>query len=315
MERIRNTFITLACCAVVATTGLTGCATYNKDGTRNVDPYEKYNRAMFSFNMKVDDYVMYPIAKAYTKVCPWPMRKGVTNFFNNFHQITIIANDVLQINIPQTLSDVWRLFFNTTFGVAGLFDVATPLGLEHHENDFGVTLGKWGYKNSSYVMVPFFGPGTVRDSWSWLVDYYLLSPWPYVKPWELRTGLLALDTVNLRANLLGTEKVVKDAFDPYIFMRNAYLQRRTALIAGEKVKNNPYTITEHPNGIATNETAAPTMKKEKTLKEDEEWALSSNAVSPEVLWPTKTTTTHEEVLAENNVVHEALRQQSFFDTI
>ena len=262
---------------MVVASGLSGCATYNKDGTSNIDPYEQYNRAIFNFNRKFDDYFLYPVAKTYTHICPWPVRKGVSNFFNNVAQINVIANDLLQINVHQTLSDVWRLFFNSTFGVAGLFDVATPLGLERRHNDFGMTLGKWGYKQSRYLMVPFLGPGTVRDTGSWLVDYYLLSPWPYVSPWGLRTGLLALDTIHLRAHLLGTEKVVKDAFDPYLFMRDAYLQRRTALIAGEKVTDNPYTHTEGPAKSTGNTTATSSAPL------DEEWALSSNAGSLPVL--------------------------------
>ncbi|MHA7841272.1 MAG: MlaA family lipoprotein [Gammaproteobacteria bacterium] len=294
MGRIRNTFIIFVCCLVVITTGLTGCVTYNKDGTRNIDPYEKYNRAMFQFNMKVDDYIMYPVAKTYTTICPWPVRKGVANFFNNFHQITVIANDLLQIDIPQTLSDVWRFFFNTTFGIAGLFDVATPLGLEQHNNDFGVTLGKWGYEESNYLMVPFLGPATVRDGCSWMVDYYLLSPWLYIEPWKLRMGMLALDTVSLRANLLGTEKVVKDAFDPYIFMRNAYLQRRSTLIAGKHVNDNPYATTEHANVIEHRKVTTP--ETEKNRKNDEDWALSSNHISSKVLGPTKNTAPNTEIL-------------------
>lgn len=271
MEIINN-MIKLCWRLVFILTLVSSCTTVHQGEKLNIDPYEKYNRTIFDFNMKVDDYILYPLAKTYTTLCPWPLREGATHFFQNLRQVTVIANDILQAETSQTLSDVWRFFFNSTFGIGGLFDVATPLGLKQHNTDFGITLGKWGYHKSIYLMVPFFGPGTVRDVSSWMVDYYGFSVWPYLEPWKLRVSMLTLDTINSRANLLGTEKIVKDAFDPYVFMRDTYLQQRTALIAGKNIDNYPNEKLNQASPIM------PAAAKDASLNEEEEWALSHNTV-------------------------------------
>lgn len=210
---------------LLALSVLNGCAS-NKPYHDPQDPYERYNRAVFKFNIAVDKKVYRPVARAYIKVVPAPINRRVTNFFSNIGDITHVGNDVLQGNLGLALSDTWRVIFNTTLGVGGLFDVATHLGLPKHTQDFGLTLAKWGYRNSAYFLVPFLGPGTVRDQFSSLIDYQYISVYPYIDPTTTRYGLYTLYLVDQRAALLPADNLIDSAFDPYVFVRNAYLQRR-----------------------------------------------------------------------------------------
>lgn len=219
---------------LVISCAMTGCAsTWNPKDPK--DPYENYNRKVFAFNLSVDRHVYRPIARGYDAITPKPVQKSVANFFNNVDQVPTIANDLLQLNIPWTFQDVGRLVVNTTLGIGGLFDVAKHMGLERHSQDFGLTLAKWGVRESPYLMVPFFAPSTARDFTASFVDYYGLSIWPYVDPQWLSYSLYGVNLVELRAALLPTDKLIDEAFDPYVFMRDAYLQNREGKI--QKVLN------------------------------------------------------------------------------
>lgn len=199
------------------------------------DPFEGFNRAMYRFNKVVDDYFLKPVATAYKKVLPWPVTKGVTNFFSNINQIPIICNDLLQFEFYQATSDSWRFAINSTVGILGLVDVASHVGLEKNTEDFGLTLAKWGYHNSAYLVLPILGPSTVRDAIGIPVDYNLFSIYPHIHSSDRRDILLGTNIINQRANLLDYDSVIKQAaLDPYSFQRNAYLQRRAYLIEQNK---------------------------------------------------------------------------------
>jgi phospholipid-binding lipoprotein MlaA len=193
----------------------------------NKDPLEKFNRAMFKFNDAFDIYFMKPIAELYNAIMPKPLNKGVHNFLNNLNELPIIANDLLQFNFYQMSKDVSRLVINTTMGIGGLFDMASRMHLPYFQNDFGLTLARWGYKDSSYLVIPFLGSNTIRDGIGIPVDYYGFSVYPRITPDSRRYALLGLFFVDYRANLLQYESVLEEAaIDKYVFMRNAYMQHR-----------------------------------------------------------------------------------------
>lgn len=191
------------------------------------DPFESYNRRAFTFNRFLDRFIFKPAATAYDKVLPDPVKKRVSNFFGNLDTVPTIANDLLQAKFEHAISDTLRLSINSTVGFLGFFDPATNIGFTRHEEDFGLTLASWGYQDSAFLVVPFFGPRTVRDAFSIPVDYGLLSVYPYVKPRAAAYGALALRFISNRAQLLRLESVIDEAaLDRYVFERNAYLQHR-----------------------------------------------------------------------------------------
>lgn len=200
------------------------------------DPFEAYNRTVYKFNRGVDKAVYKPIAQGYAFITPGFVRRGVTNFFSNIYQVPTMANDVLQANLPWFVKDTLRLTINTTLGIGGLFDVAKPMGLEQHPQDFGLTLAVWGFRQPAYFLVPFLPtPSTLRDIWSLPVDYILFYPPSYVSPAWIGWAAWGLNFIDKRAAALPTDQLVNEAFDPYIFVRDAYLQHREALV--QKVRN------------------------------------------------------------------------------
>ena len=213
------------------------------------DPLEQLNRAMFQFNTLLDEYITKPIATSYNIVMPKPLNEGVHNFFNNMGELPTIANDILQLNVYQTLNDAWRLVINTTVGVLGFFDIASRMGLPYYANDFGLTLATWGYKDSTFIVIPFWGPRTVRDGIGLPVDYYAFSVYPYIDPPSARYSVYAVSVIDARAQLLKFQPVLDEAaIDKYVFIRNAYMQRRTFQIK-EAEKWGPKQSEETP--IAT----------------------------------------------------------------
>ena len=191
------------------------------------DPYERFNRAMFRFNDTLDAYALKPIATLYNAIMPKPLNAGVHNVFNNLGELPTIANDLLQFNFYQMSNDLWRLGINTTVGVGGLFDVGTRIGLPYYQNDFGLTLARWGYQQSNYLVLPFFRPNTIRDGLAIPIDYYGFSIYPYIQPDSLSNGIYGVGIVDRRAQLLKYESVFDEAsLDKYAFVRDAYLQRR-----------------------------------------------------------------------------------------
>jgi phospholipid-binding lipoprotein MlaA len=204
------------------------------------DPYENYNRHAFQMNDTLDRNILKPVARAFNAL-PYPVPQGVRHFFNNLAEIPTIVNDLLQGEFLHATSDTWRFAVNSTIGIGGLCDVASKMQLKPHDNDFGITLAKWGYKSSAYFVLPILGPSTIRDSIGVVPDYNVFSVYPYIYPLTARYGLIALNGVSKRADFLNFEGVVDQlAIDPYVFQRDAYLQHRQAEINDElsNVTNN-----------------------------------------------------------------------------
>jgi phospholipid-binding lipoprotein MlaA len=204
---------------------LSGCATTGTTGKiSEIDPYEDFNRSVFSFNKTFDDYVTSPIATAYDWITPSFVQTGIGNFFSNLKDINVVLNDVLQGKFEQSGEDFGRFLFNTTFGVAGLFDAASHIGLQKHEEDFDQTFATWGIPQGPYLVLPILGPTTGRGIGGTVLDT-ATNPASYIE-----APIQFLDLLNQRVNADTALKTVYDALDPYIFLREAYLQKRKNLI-------------------------------------------------------------------------------------
>jgi phospholipid-binding lipoprotein MlaA len=216
--------VPLACIALSIVL-LGGCATNNPR-----DPFEPVNRGIYQFNEGVDKAILKPVAQAYRAVLPQFVRSSVSNFFSNINDVVVALNNLLQGKFTTAYSDLGRIAINTTLGLGGLFDVASEAGIEKHEEDFGQTLGYWGIGDGPFLVLPLFGPSTVRDGVGRIVDYKtdLVT---YVYPYNVRNILWGTRLVNRRSELLDASTVLQTAaLDPYEFVRDAYLQRRRNLI-------------------------------------------------------------------------------------
>ncbi len=202
---------------------LSGCAT---TANNPKDPFEGFNRAMFSVNEGIDTVVAKPIAKGYDYVMPSPIKAGVGNFFGNIDDVWIAINNLLQGKPGDSLSDIGRVLINTTVGIAGLFDVASEIGLEKHSEDFGQTLGKWGFYDGPYFFWPVIGPRNMRDTFGFAVDS-VADPVANVGHVPTRNTMVGVRFVDVRARLLPADKIVEEAaFDKYNYIRDAYFQNR-----------------------------------------------------------------------------------------
>jgi phospholipid-binding lipoprotein MlaA len=203
----------------------TGCATTSKlSGDFNPnDPYEKSNRKVFEFNNKIDKLFLRPVTDFYDKATPEFAQTSITNFFANLDDIRISINNLLQGNIVESMSDITRFFINSIFGLGGFFDVASEMGLEKHSEDFGQTLGKWGAKPGPYLMLPFLGPSTTRDAFTFVGDT-ALAPALSLDDNAARVGLISLDLINTYSAFTGIADI--ESKDQYAFLRDAYLERR-----------------------------------------------------------------------------------------
>ena len=208
-----------------------GCATMDQGAIPEAnDPLEKPNRAIFKFNQVMDRRILRPITRGYRAVTPDRVEQAVHNFFDNLTSPIVIASDLLQAKFKQAGGDTGRFLLNSTVGVLGFIDVARHVGLEGHDEDFGQTLGKWGFGQGPYLMVPFFGPYTVRDGIGRILEFPL-EPLTYYHPdSNVREAIVLMYYINRRARLLGADQELDEAFDPYIFVRSAYLQRRRYLV-------------------------------------------------------------------------------------
>jgi phospholipid-binding lipoprotein MlaA len=210
---------------------LTACASIPSGSIADPrDPFERYNRAMFTFNKTVDDKVLTPVATGYVNVIPSMIRTAIGNFFGNIGDVWTAVNNYLQGKPSEGTSDVARVVLNSTFGIVGLIDVATPAGLVQHEEDFGQTLGVWGVKSGPYLVLPIFGASTVRDGLARPLDLYA-NPIGLVDNPRIENSARALRLVDERAALLDSSRMVEDAaLDPYLFVRDAHLQRRESRV-------------------------------------------------------------------------------------
>ena len=211
---------------LVAFTLLGGCASTGNPR----DPFEPLNRGIYHFNDGVDTVLLRPAAEVYRGVLPQFVRTGVSNFYSNINDVIVALNNLLQAKFLNAVSDVGRIAINTTAGLLGVFDVATHVGLEKHDEDFGQTLGYWGIGPGPYVVIPLLGPSSVRDAVGRFVDFKT-DPLTYVDPTRDRNILWGVRFVNRRSELLETSKILETAaLDPYEFLRDAYLQRRRNLV-------------------------------------------------------------------------------------
>ncbi len=234
-------FRKVLCCLVLAALSLgTACATLDSQKPPRSeadevvidegDPWHGFNRAMFKFNDRFDDWIMAPVARGYRRVTPTPLRRGVGNFFRNLFEPTTIVNGLLQGKILRAMSDTGRFLINSTVGVFGLFDVATKVGVERNVEDFGQTLAVWGVRTGPYLVLPFLGPSNVRDAFGLLPYWYYTDPRLAVDSLGTRAVLIGLDVIDQRVQLLGATKLLDMQLDPYVFSRESYRQKRTDLI-------------------------------------------------------------------------------------
>jgi phospholipid-binding lipoprotein MlaA len=218
---------------------MSGCATQ-----ANRDPLEGMNRGIYKFNDVTDRAIFKPVATAYKAVAPTPVRKGFNNFFNNLGSITTVLNDLLQLKFANAFTDAGRFVINTTFGIAGFIDVAGMDNIPNHKEDFGQTLGHWGVGNGAYLVLPFLGASTVRDTTGLVFDTVTTDPITYthnIGQVRLHNQLRAAQFIDRRTELLDAKDIVDEAsLDPYAFMRDAYLQRRETMI-------NDGTVTSPTN--------------------------------------------------------------------
>jgi len=219
--------------ALVAAAALAGCQTIREGRGgpgQKLDPWESWNRKVFKFNEDVDHAILIPAATAYTNVVPQPVRRSVGNFFNNFADAWSAINNMLQGKVQAGFEDATRVGANTLFGLFGILDVASEMGLEHHYEDFGQTLGRYGVGAGAYVVLPILGPSSVRDAVALPVDWQA-TPTAFFDETSAKVGMTVLQILNTRSALLGATRVIDDiSLDKYTFVRDAYLQRRRSLV-------------------------------------------------------------------------------------
>jgi len=189
------------------------------------DPWEPLNRDIYQGNRRLDRYTLKPLARGYQQLLPGAIRTGIDNFFVNLRSPWHIINNLLQGDGIEGLHEAGRFLANSTFGIGGLVDVATQMGLEKHTEDFGQTLAVWGVPKGPYVVIPFFGPSTLRDGLALPLDL-LADPLYFYENSSVRTKLYIVRVINLRERYLDAEELLDDSFDPYIRLREAYLQNR-----------------------------------------------------------------------------------------
>ena len=226
----------LAALALAGCASLAGCATLPGGKPDPSDRFERFNRAVYKFNTAIDHAVLRPIARTYVRLTPRPVRTGISNVVTNLSYPVTLVNSFLQGRFNDGMTDTARLLVNSTIGIGGLFDPATGMGLDRHEQDFGLTLGHWGLQSGPYLMLPLLGPSTVRDGVGLVPDYLLLHEIETIKLFKnnpyAEWSLFSITTINRRAQLLDEDPILERSYDPYAFLRGAYLQRREYLIHG-----------------------------------------------------------------------------------
>jgi phospholipid-binding lipoprotein MlaA len=210
---------------------LLGCASQTALKRDPRDPLERINRVTYTVNDKVDRAITKPIARTYRKVTPHFVQTGVSNFMDNLHYPIVIVNDLLQAKFKPALSDTGRFVLNIAAGVGGLFDPASAAGLNKNDEDFGLTLGKWGVHPGPYLILPVLGPSTFRDAFGKAADAFA-DPTNYVSNSTVRYSLDAVYLLDRRVHLLDVERALDNAYDPYAVLRSVYLQHRQYKISG-----------------------------------------------------------------------------------
>ncbi|WP_432474313.1 MlaA family lipoprotein [Amphritea sp. HPY] len=196
-------------------------------GPTESDPWEGFNRVMFEFNDTLDSYALKPVAKGYKAVTPDIVETGIGNFFGNLSDVGSFLNNLLQLKGEAAVQDMSRVVFNSTIGLAGFIDVATPMGLPEHNEDFGQTLGYWGMQTGPYLVLPLLGPSNVRDGLGLIPDS-MVDPVGEVDHIRTRNSLYGVRIIDNRAQLLAAESLLNG--DRYTALRDAYLQRREFMV-------------------------------------------------------------------------------------
>ena len=204
---------------------LSACASIPPEQRAATDPWEPMNRTLYQVNTSSDKVTTKPLARGYQKIVPSPVRSGVSNFFRNLTTPRSVLNNFLQGKPKRGFSELGRFLFNSSLGVGGLFDIATAGGMEEYREDFGQTAAVWGVPDGPYVMLPFLGPQTLRDALLMPLDT-LSQPLYHYENTSARDKLMVLQIIDLRQSLLTAEKFLEDSKDPYITLRESYLQNR-----------------------------------------------------------------------------------------
>lgn len=240
-----------------AALALTGCA--STPAKNPADPLESFNRGVYQFNDALDKAIAKPVAQGYIAVVPPPFRLMLSNFFSNLDDILITINDLLQFKIMQSISDGGRVLVNSTIGLFGIADVASSLGMEKHNEDFGQTLGYWGASSGPYLVIPILGPSTLRDGIGLYADSRP-SMLRHVDHMRSRNQLYLTKAVGYRAQLLEQEKVLEvAAIDRYQFIRDAYLQRRQNLVYDGDPPRRKYEDYEEESDFEYQEVPIPSV--------------------------------------------------------
>jgi phospholipid-binding lipoprotein MlaA len=242
--------------ALAALAALSGCASTADADPR--DPLEPFNRAVYGFNDSVDQAVAKPVATAYRDYVPAPLRVYVRNFFSNIGDLLIGFNNILQGKPDEGLQDWARFAFNSVFGVLGINDFASDIGMEKHNEDFGQTLGRWGVGTGPYLVLPLLGSSDLRDGVGTAADIYA-DPLSEVRPMRLRNSAYAVRFTSVRADLLDASRILEEAaLDKYVFQRDAYLQRRRNLVYDGRPPREPPPEDQEEGGPADKkDSAAP----------------------------------------------------------
>jgi phospholipid-binding lipoprotein MlaA len=248
---------------MAVTLSLSACVTLPPNAPRSPqDPWESWNRGVYRVNDKLDRAVAKPLARTYVRVLPQPIRTGVRNFFDNLSTTTVMINDALQGKFRASANDLGRFLLNSTLGLGGILDPATPAGLAKNNEDFGQTLGHWGVHPGPFLELPLLGPSDLRDGPARLVDAYT-NPHEYIRNTGIKWGLYGLYLVDARARLLSLDDTIQQAFDPYAFVRDAYLSRRAYLVSDGKVSADEPLVdpgdpdSDKPTAPAATAPAAP----------------------------------------------------------
>jgi phospholipid-binding lipoprotein MlaA len=217
---------------LTAALALSGCASLKNSAPG--DPLEPINRGIFSFNSTFDHYLLKPIAKGYDAITPAPVKQGVSNVFQNMSDAQSIVSDALQLKGAKVGDDLGRVILNSTIGLGGIFDLATPMGIERGNEDLGQTLGYWGIGAGPYLVLPFLGPSSVRDGVGRVAEGQY-APLSFVSSVPVRNSLTGLSVVDARVAVFPVEALANQAaLDRYTFIRSAYLQRRESLVLDGK---------------------------------------------------------------------------------
>lgn len=203
-------------------------------GAQTEDPWRETNERIFRLNDYFDQLIVRPVASAYTLFIPRIARQGIGNFFSNIDDINVFVNDLLQLKLDAAMNDSGRLLVNSTLGLGGVLDVASGFGLYKNEEDFGQTLGRWGVGAGPYVMLPVFGASNVRDSFGLVLDT-LFNPIQYHEDESFRLTLFLVKETDSRSGLLALDELIRG--DRYLFVREAYVQRRDYLVADGLVED------------------------------------------------------------------------------